>query len=236
MKKLFYLYALLLLLCLPFSLKAQEFRYEFGGDVGTSYYAGDLARKGFVAPQSLTAGLLVRYNINFRWAMRANLSYQGLSSRLDYAKNVFPKGNKDLTFSSKLVNLAYGFEFNFLPLSNKYRYLNTSSFSPFLYAGAGLSYAWANDDKVFTPNLALGVGVKYKFDSRWTLSASWLWAYTFTDKLDALSEQSKILANPYQIAYGAMKGKDGFARITIGVSYAFSTRENNNCAVPNVNL
>ncbi len=236
MKTLRYLYAFLLVLCQAFSLEAQEFRYEFGGDLGTSYYAGDLARKGFVAPQSLTAGLLARYNINFRWAMRGNLSYQGLRSDWKYAKNVFPKGQKDLTFSAKLVNLAYGIEFNFLPLSDKYRYLNTSSFSPYLYAGVGVAYAWGRDEDVFTPNLTLGVGAKYKLDSRWMLSASWLWAYTFTDKLDALSEQSKILANPYQIDYGAMKSKDGFARITIGMSYAFSKRGEDNCFVPNANL
>ncbi len=236
MKKILYLYAFLLSLCLNVSLEAQEYRYEFGGDLGTSYYAGDLARKGVVAPQSLTAGLLARYNINFRWAMRGNLSYQGLRSNWDYAKNVFPNGQKDLTFSSKLINLAYGIEFNFLPLSNKYRYLNTSSFSPYLYAGVGLAYAWGSDDGVFTPNLALGVGAKYKFDSRWTLSASWLWAYTFTDRLDALSKQSELLSNPYKIDYGVMKAKDGFARITIGITYAFSKRGDNNCSVPNVNL
>ncbi len=236
MKKFLCLFALFVTLSVPSLLKAQEYRYEFGGDLGTSYYFGDLARKGLFVPQSLSAGLLARYNINFRWAMRANLAYQGLKSDWAYAKNIFPRGGEDLAFSSKLINLSYGVEFNFLPLSNKYRYLNTSSFSPYIYAGLGFAYAWGSDDNVFTPNLALGAGVKYKLDSRWTISASWLWTYTFTDKLDALARDTILLENPYQVNYGFMKGRDGFARISLGVSYAFSRRNDTNCAVPNVNL
>ncbi len=236
MKKLHLFYALLLSLCFSQGLKAQEFRYDLGVDLGTSYYAGDLARKGFVAPQSFTAGFVARYKLNFRWAMRANLSYQGLRSRYAYAKNAFVGGRDDLTFSSSLVNLAYGMEFNFLPLSNKYRYLNTSSFSPYVYAGLGIGFAWGEDDTVFAPNVALGIGAKYQFSSRWTLSATWQWAYSFTDKLDALSKESEVLANPYQIKYGFLKGRDGFARITIGLSYACFRRADTNCAVPNVNL
>ncbi len=215
-------------------LQAQEYLYEFGGDIGTSFYSGDLARKGFVAPQALTSGLMGRYNLNFRWAMTGGLSYQGLHSKWDYSGNVFVDKHKDLEFSSDLINLSYGLEFNFLPLSEKYRYLNTSSFSPYLYLGLGLAYAWGADDSVFSPNMALGFGAKYKINSRWTISALCQWAYSFTDKLDALSKKTAMLANPYQISYSALKGNDGFARITLSLSYAFGRRFDNNCSVPNV--
>ncbi len=218
------------------SLKAQEYRYEFGADLGTSYYAGDLARKGFLVPHSLTATGFARYNMNLRWAMRANLTYMGLRSSLPYAKNVFVQNNKELDFSTRLVNLSYGFEFNFFPFSNKYRYLNTSSFTPYLYAGVGMGLAWGDDDHVFVPNASIGFGAKYKFDKHWTISALWQWAYSFSDKLDALSDSSKSLDNPYAIDYGFMKGKDGFASISLALSYAFGRREDNNCAVPNVSL
>ena len=47
----------LLLVGLAARLTAQDYRYELGGSVSSSYYLGDIGRRGLIAPQALACAV-----------------------------------------------------------------------------------------------------------------------------------------------------------------------------------
>ena len=59
-------------MCVPV-LWAQEYKYEIGGMAGGAYYMGDLNKNGFFKGLNPSLGAVFRYNVNFRWALKANL-------------------------------------------------------------------------------------------------------------------------------------------------------------------
>ncbi len=213
---------------------AQKYKYTIGLEAGTTFYSGDLARKGIIAPHHLSTAVVGRYKHNFRWEFASSLSYQSLSSEWNYAENIFPQGNKDLNFSAHLCNLNLISEFNFYPFSNKFRYLETSSFTPYLLFGAGMSFAWKDKKYTFAPNTLLGFGLKYMFSQRFQMNLSAEYNYTFTDKLDALSQDSEFLEQPFNNKPDFLKGNDAFITIRLGFAYSFGLRCDTNCARMNV--
>ncbi|MDO4692889.1 MAG: DUF6089 family protein [Porphyromonadaceae bacterium] len=217
-----------MLLSQTYRVSAQEYLYELGGRLGVSHYMGDAARRGFIAPYASALSLLGRRNINFRWAWVAELGYRGLRGDTRYADNVFPEGHT-ARFSAHLVNLRLGSEFNFLPLSDKYRYLGTSSFSPYVGAGIGGSLVWRDRVAVPTLGVYLAVGAKYKLNARLSLGAEWQWQYTWSDRLDALNPEQTWLSNPYGLNASWVKGRDAFAVFSLGLTYQLRQRKQGQC-------
>ena len=78
-----------LLSCIGF-MHAQEYKYEIGGMVGTSYYMGDLNKNSFFKGLNPSAGVVFRYTPNFRWAVKTDLLWGRVSGSTDGLENVFP--------------------------------------------------------------------------------------------------------------------------------------------------
>ena len=121
----------LLLVGLTARLTAQDYRYELGGSVSSSYYLGDIGRRGLIAPQALGIALELRRPVSLRWALMGELALRGLRGKADYAADAFPSsavGSRE--FHRTLLDLALGGEFNFFPYSARERYLGTRSWTP----------------------------------------------------------------------------------------------------------
>lgn len=225
---------LLLLLCCSIlsiptqRLFAQEYVYELGGRLGSSYYMGDAARRAFVTSYASALSLIGRYNSNFRWAWTTELGYRGLSGDTRYADNVFPEG-RTARFSSYLLNLRLGGEFNFYPLSDKFRYLGTRSFSPYIGAGLAGSLAWSQSRVIPTPSVYCALGVKYRLSARLSLEAEWQWQHTWSDGLDALQAGRTWLSDPYRLNASWIKNRDAFAVLSLGLTYQLKRRKQGQC-------
>ena len=128
---------LLLLVIFPIlfngALKAQEFyRNELGIFGGGSYYIGDLNPSKHFLQTKFACGIVYRYNITPRWALKINALYGGLEASDARSKaNV----NRNLSFKSYIFEFSPQIEFNFLKylLGDKKHFI-----SPYIFVGASI--------------------------------------------------------------------------------------------------
>ena len=101
------------LLCALSAARADdlEYRYEIGGFLGGSSYYGDANYNSFLKNTNIMGGLIWRYNINPRMAVKTNLAMAKISGSTADAENRFPGG--DVEFSRTIYDLGAQFECNF---------------------------------------------------------------------------------------------------------------------------
>ncbi|MDR2979668.1 MAG: DUF6089 family protein [Bacteroidales bacterium] len=110
-----------------FSLSAQ--RSEVGVFIGTTSYIGDLnPTKLFTNPQ-FSGGIIYRYNLNPRWAIKANILFASVEAS-DYKNN--EKYERDLSFRSPITEISAEVELNFF---NIYNANGKNRFTPYIFTG-----------------------------------------------------------------------------------------------------
>ena len=218
-------------------------RYEFGLAAGISVYQGDLT------PHLLGSFETMRLAINLHAAKvlsrffiaRVNFTYGGL--RGDDGIYDYPEYRKqrNFNFQSPVRELSVLLLYN--PLGKNY---SSKGFSPYLFAGAGLSlltnkrdhsafnYAYfgdgsdlperiAMDDAHFPPRLIpvvpVGVGIRYNLSERIAVNAESSYRFLNTDYLDGFS----LAANPAL--------NDHYHTTTVGLIYRTGVKSKNACPV-----
>lgn len=213
----------LILLVLPFLVSAAaqgQQSYELGIFFGGSYYTGDLNPLGHFNNLTQPAGgLTFRYNINPRFAIRAN-GFFGTLKGDDASTKSFAQQQRNLHFKSPLTEFSGQAEFNFLD----YRLGNDKyPFTPYIFAGAAVFHhspralingQWVDLQPLGTEgqgtplsnrkqyrltqfSMPFGLGVKTNLAKRIGLSIEWGLRKTFTDYLD---DVSGAYADPVQLS------------------------------------
>lgn len=202
--------------------EAQTHRYELGLALQSSYYMGDIGRRGLIAPQSPALALELRRNINLRWALSGELGLRGLRGSARYAATSLPTGLTSASFSRTLVDLALGGEFHFFPYSDGERYLGTRPWTPFVGLGLGLAGGSSTERIQLFPSLQLRLGAKVRLSPRWALHASWTLRRTTSDGLEGrrLSEELRQPFAPDQRQ--GFKAGDSYGYWSLGLSYSLS--------------
>lgn len=216
---------LLILIATTYSLDgfAQEYEYEIGGALGTSFYMGDANKSNLFQNQHPAIGVLYRYNRNFRWAYKVNLVVGGVSGNTLNSGNVFPKGENS-SFKRTFCELGGQVEFNFFHYSDKYSYLGTKRFSPYLFTGLGLTSAFGN--KTFVGlNLPLGLGLKYKLKDRLNVGFEFSFRKLFGDSFDSPKNGGLSLDDPYGIKSSSFKNKDWYVLTMLSLTWDFGERK-----------
>ncbi len=203
-------------------IQAQDYKYEIGGMVGGSYYMGDLNKNTIFKGMKLSLGVIFRYVPNFRWAVKTNLLWGRASGSTDGLQNVFPN-NATTSFSRNFFELGGQMEFNFMPYSDKYVYLNTKRFAPYVFLGAGVTIASGNNTFAGL-NIPLGLGVKYKLKSRLNLGCEFSFRKLFGDSFDVTDSNNEILDDPYGISSSAFKNNDWYSLLMFTVTWDFGER------------
>lgn len=222
-KKKAYTLLLIFIILLGQKLSAQEYEYEIGGALGTSFYMGDANKSKLYQNPHLATGVIFRYNRNFRWAYKGNLLMGGVSGDTRKSGNVFPKG-EDVSFSRTFVELGGQVEYNFFHYSDKYQYLGTRRFSPYLFTGLGMTYG-SGDKSFFGVNLPLGVGLKYKWKDRLNVGFEFSFRKLFGDSFDVTSDTKNLsLDNPYEIKSSFFKNKDWYVLTMFSLTWDFGIR------------
>jgi len=195
-----------------------EYRAEIGGGLGLMNYEGDYNGKLLKSPQPM-ATVLVRRLFNpytgFRFAIGAG-KLKGTSKDVE---TYYP--GTDITpyeFNSTVVDGSLTFEYNFWPYGTGKEYRGAQRLTPFLFIGLGATYAKCGDDNVFTGNLPVGVGVKYKMGDRLNLGVEWGIHFSLSDELDGSKD-------PYLIkSSGLFKNTDCYSVIQATVTYSFMAK------------
>ncbi|MDR1808972.1 MAG: DUF6089 family protein [Prevotella sp.] len=205
------------------TLSAQEYKYEIGGAAGTSFYMGDANKTALFRDTRLAAGAVFRYNRNFRWAYKAGLTVGGVSGSTVTSGNVFPNGAQ-ASFSRTFIELGGQVEYNFFSYSDKYAYLGTRKFSPYLFTGLGITAATGNKT-FFGLNLPLGAGLKYKIRERLNIGFEFSVRKLFNDSFDQPEKNGFGLTDPYEIKSSFLKNKDWYSLAMFSITWDFGMRK-----------
>lgn len=198
---------------------AQELEYnlELGGMAGGCCYVGD-ASNAMLGSISMGGGVLARYNINPRMAVKGNLAMIRIKGTTIGNDNKFPDGAHS-TFSRNVFELGAQYECHFFAYGTGTGYKDSRRITPYLLCGLGLTYAPKPTNHVFALNVPMGLGVKYKLAERLNMGVEWTIRFTTSDRLDVTSDSGLVLNDPYGIKSKGWKNKDCYSLLMLYVSY-----------------
>lgn len=175
----------------PLHAKSQEV-HDIGVHLGSSSYLGDFNNINIFKNPSFRVGAHYRYNFSDYSSIRASLSYGQIKGGVSGVRNYLPSVPADFQFQQSFLDLEIKYEANFLPFDPLR--MKDKNFSPYLFAGIGLSFYDGN----VLPTIPFGVGVKYSPLERLTFALEMQFSKTFTDELDYYSNltvQKSLLIN-----------------------------------------
>lgn len=209
---------LLLMLAAMLNMNAQtddEYLMEIGGSVGFLGYLGDYNN---VLTRDLQpmATLLVRRNLNPYMGLRLAASFGKLKGDERDVKTVYPStGVTPYSFSRTLTDVSLTYEYNFWPYGTGHDYYGAKRLTPFVFLGLGGTYAGGDGSSVFTANVPIGLGLKYKVGQRMNVGVEWAMHFSMSDKLDGRKD-------PYGItSSGMFKNTDCYSVLQLTLSYSF---------------
>lgn len=209
------LLALLLATALPTSAQSDyEYRMEIGAGVGLVAYEGDFNGNITHGMQPMASAVL-RRTFNPYMALRFAAAYGKLKGSSKNVKTYMPEYvDTPYEFANSLVDVSATYEYNFWPYGTGHDYRGAQRLTPFIFAGLGATYASGSGNNVFTANVPLGVGVKYKVATRLNLGIEWAMHFSMNDNLDGVKD-------PYGIqSTGMFKNTDCYSMLQLTLTYS----------------
>ena len=124
-------------------------------------------------------------------------------------------------FSNSLLDIGLTSEYNFLPYGTGKDYYGAKRVTPFLFGGIGVTHVKTDNGpkkNVFSANVPIGLGVKYKINKRMNFGAEWAMHFSLSDELDGM-------ADPYNItSSGLFKNTDCYSTLQLTLTYSFSSK------------
>lgn len=167
------------------SANAQE-GIEAGGWLGVSHYFGDLNTNMRLDHPGLAGGLGLRYNFNPRVSLKLQMGTSTLQAYDSDSPNTFERA-RNLHFKSRVNDLAFQLEFNFL----EYLHGHPDQFwSPYIMLGLGITQfnPKAAFDGTWQKLRPLGTEGQFKGEEYFTVAGSWV--YGMGVKIDLTYEWS----------------------------------------------
>lgn len=179
--------------------RAQD-KYEVGVFLGGSYYIGDLNMGQHFKDTRPAVGVIGRYVINDRLALKADIVGAMMHAEYPSGGDKYPNytGEK-FEFDKTFFDVGIMGEFHFLSYDHVF-FQNRTRFTPYLTAGLGgtiyTSYKDNDDGKqTFSLSLPFGFGVKYKVNSWMRLGLAWTIRKTMVDDFDTSDKMSGVNPN-----------------------------------------
>ncbi|MCG8696776.1 MAG: DUF6089 family protein [Bacteroidales bacterium] len=163
---------IIILALFSFTIVNAQKNLDLGIFAGTTTYWGDYNRFSPFSTPGYAAGGMARFNLNPRYAFRLS-GYYGKISATRSADDPIVNGfastdgsaNSSASFSSNILDFALQGEFNFLPIVDKSKKIESSS-----YLTMGIGYGLANF-KSHLINIPLGLGYKIQLNNRVCIGA-----------------------------------------------------------------
>lgn len=203
------------------SVNAQDdpqYRLEVGAGMGMVSYEGDFNASLFGSPQPIGT-FLGRFNIDPYKAWRLGVSVGKLKGSSKHLDTYYPDyQEKVYSFNNTLVDMSMVFEYNFWPYGTGRDYRGAKCFTPYIYGGLGATYVSGGSKNIFTGNVPLGIGLKYKINERLNLGVDWTAHFSLSDELDGVKD-------PYGVkSSGAFKNTDCYTVLQVSLTYSFSAK------------
>ncbi|MEN9548859.1 MAG: hypothetical protein RIR12_1450 [Bacteroidota bacterium] len=194
--------------------------YEFGMGGGIAVYQGDLTPEqlGAYKTMGIAWQLQAAKVISPAWRIRLNLLRGRLRGDDGAYNNPAFRKQRAFNFNSPVTEFTALWVYS--PLNNK----NAKGFSPYLYAGGGVSFVNIKKDysqfnaayfgdgsdlpnriaiddakkmpKVL-PVIPVGMGLRYTISERWAIQAESSYRFLFTDYLDGFSHAANPAKNDH---------------------------------------
>lgn len=211
---------ILLLASAMLPVKAQtdnEYRMEIGAGAGLAGYLGDFngTLTKDLQPMFSVVG---RYIFNPYMALRLGVSATKMKGSSADAGTYYPDyASTPYEFSNSLVDVSVTYEYNFWPYGTGHDYRGAKRLTPFIFGGLGVTSV-SGDNSVFTANIPLGLGVKYKLGERVNVGLEWAMHFSLSDKLDGVKD-------PYTVkSSGAFKNTDCYSALQLTLTYSFMAK------------
>ena len=170
----------------------------------------------------LAAGVIARFPLSPRMAIKTNLSYLKMEGDMSKATQFYPAvpgvaGAERLNYaySGAIYDLAVLYELHFLPYGYLPTYMGYHQLVPYLQIGFGASYG--DIDKSLALSIPMGVGLKYKVARRVNLGLEWRMNFTNNDGVEGLE-------SPMGIKSSGFKNKDHHSMLLFTVTYDLSPK------------
>ncbi len=222
-------------------------KWEVGGLLGMSGYLGDLNKSDFFSKEPKASfGLLGRYHINERWALRGGLTFGSLSGSdanySDRASRGF-KTKSPITDLSGIVEWDFWGKKRFSYDTATYQVKFKKTFSTYFFTGLGLGFTKPTPDFTGTPNtlpvyvqgavqdkannysntnfvIPFGFGLRYDLSENWVLGIEAGFRWAFSDYLDGISKG----ANPSR--------NDRYKLSGLTITYRFDKKDSDRDGIP----
>ena len=214
---------LMLMVLLPADrMSAQDdpqYRMEIGAGVGTVSYEGDFNGNVLKNMQPMFSALW-RYNFDPYKDLRLSATYGKLKGSSKDVDTYYPVyATEEYSFNRNLLDVSLVFEYNFWPYGTGRDYRGAKRLTPYIYGGIGATSASGGGSKsVFTANVPIGLGVKYKLNERMNLGLDWGIHFSLSDELDGVKD-------PYQVkSSGMFKNTDCYSMLQLTLTYSFKAK------------
>lgn len=211
----------LLMLCATLTASAQqddEYLMEIGGGVGMVAYQGDF--NGKITSGMQPAGAIVwRRLLNPYMGFRVTGMMGKLKGDATRVETYYPdETTRAYSFDRSLTDVSVTYEYNFWPYGTGRDYRGSKRLTPFIFGGIGATYVSGGEKKVFTANVPIGLGIKYKLKERLNVGLEWSMHFSLSDELDGM-------ADPYGIkSSGAFKNTDCYSGLMLTLTYSFKSK------------
>ena len=211
----------LLMLCATLTASAQqddEYLMEIGGGVGIVSYQGDF--NGKITSGMQPAGAIVwRRLLNPYMGFRVTGMMGKLKGDATRVETYYPdETTRAYSFDRSFTDVSVTYEYNFWPYGTGRDYRGAKRLTPFVFGGIGATYVSGGEKKVFTANVPIGLGIKYKLKERLNVGLEWSMHFSLSDELDGM-------ADPYGIkSSGAFKNTDCYSGLMLTLTYSFKSK------------
>ncbi len=211
----------LLMLCATLTASAQqddEYLMEIGGGVGMVSYQGDF--NGKITSGMQPAGAIVwRRLLNPYMGFRVTGMMGKLKGDATRLETYYPdETTRAYSFDRSFTDVSVTYEYNFWPYGTGRDYRGAKRLTPFVFGGIGATYVSGGEKKVFTANVPIGLGIKYKLKERLNVGLEWSMHFSLSDELDGM-------ADPYGIkSSGAFKNTDCYSGLMLTLTYSFKSK------------
>ena len=211
----------LLMLCATLTASAQqddEYLMEIGGGVGMVSYQGDF--NGKITSGMQPAGAIVwRRLLNPYMGFRVTGMMGKLKGDATRVETYYPdETTRAYSFDRSLTDVSVTYEYNFWPYGTGRDYRGAKRLTPFVFGGIGATYVSGGEKKVFTANVPIGLGIKYKLKERLNVGMEWSMHFSLTDELDGMADPDGIKSS------GAFKNTDCYSGLMLTLTYSFKSK------------
>ena len=202
-------------LCTPVVSQDDGYLMEIGLGGGGSFYLGDANTRLYDNTNGVFS-VVARYNVNPRFALKANLAAAGISGSTEDAYGVIP--GDEFKFSRTVYDLGFQIEWGFCGYGIQ-DWNDCHRLAPYGLLGIGMSFAAEPVRNDFAANFPIGLGIRYKLSERVNLGLEWTMRFTTSDRLDVTKTYSTSLEDPFMIKGKGIKNKDSYSFTMLYVTF-----------------